>query len=313
LRSLRARLARPDVAFGHTFRPPPYGGSNQFLLALRREFERRGLRVGEQLVAPVTRAALLNAYVFDIAYFRNARRKNPSLRVVHRVDGPLAAYRGFDDGTDELIAALNDELADATIFQSNYSLSAHEERGLTLREPVVIHNAVDSAIFHPPAARPSLAGRRLRLVATSWSDNPNKGAATYAQLGQHLDRDRFELTFVGNASVPLPGVRHVAALPSGALAEELRAHDMFVLASRNEPCSNALLEALACGLPAVYRDSGGNAELAGAAGVPFVDDDELPATIEDASARIDALRAAIASPSIERTADDYLAALGIDE
>ena len=45
MRPLRAVLARPDVAIAHTFRKPPYGGSNQFLIALRGELERRGLRV----------------------------------------------------------------------------------------------------------------------------------------------------------------------------------------------------------------------------------------------------------------------------
>ena len=40
----------------------------------------------------------------------------------------------------------------------------------------MIANAADPAVFHPPAEREPLAGRKLRLVASSWSDNPNKGA-----------------------------------------------------------------------------------------------------------------------------------------
>ena len=36
------------------------------------------------------------------------------------------------------------------------------------------------------------------------------------------------------------------------LAELLRAHDVYLAPSRDDPCSNALLEALACGLPAAY-------------------------------------------------------------
>ena len=39
----------------------------------------------------------------------------------------------------------------------------------------VIPNAVDPAIFHPPASREPLDGRRVRLIASSWSDNPRKG------------------------------------------------------------------------------------------------------------------------------------------
>jgi hypothetical protein len=37
---------------------------------------------------------------------------------VHRVDGLIGAYRGFDDGTDRRIAEVNGKLADATILQS---------------------------------------------------------------------------------------------------------------------------------------------------------------------------------------------------
>ena len=47
------RLLRraPDVAFGHRFRPPPYGGSNQFLLALRRELGERARKTVEERYA----------------------------------------------------------------------------------------------------------------------------------------------------------------------------------------------------------------------------------------------------------------------
>ena len=51
---------------------------------------------------------------------------------------------------------------------------------------------------------------------------------------------------------------------------------IFIAASENDPCSNALVEALACGLPAVYRDSGGHGELAGGAGLGLTRADEIP-------------------------------------
>ena len=57
MRPLRALLARPDVAIAHTFRKPPYGGSNQFLIALREELRRRSLRVGANLISERTRAS----------------------------------------------------------------------------------------------------------------------------------------------------------------------------------------------------------------------------------------------------------------
>ena len=42
---LRSRRGRADLAVFHEFAPPPYGGGNQFLLALVGELRRRGLVV----------------------------------------------------------------------------------------------------------------------------------------------------------------------------------------------------------------------------------------------------------------------------
>ena len=135
--------------------------------------------------------------------------------MVHRVDGPISSYRGFDDGTDAHIAEVNRELADATVVQSRYSLDAHRALGIELTDPVLIPNAVDPAIFHPPAEREPLAGRRVRIVSTSWSDNPNKGADVFAWLDANLDWDRYELTFVGQLSQRLPAHSRRASHPVG--------------------------------------------------------------------------------------------------
>jgi len=302
------RGGRADLALFHEFAPPPTGGGHQFLRALVAELGRRGLSVELNRISSETPVCLFNSFNFD---FRRLRRfARPGCRMVHRVDGPIARYRGFDDGTDARIAAVNRELADATIVQSRYSLDAHREDGIDLRDPRLIPNAVDPAIFHPPAAREPLAGRRARVVATSWSDNPNKGADVLAWLDRHLDADRFELTFVGPAPGALGRIRCIGPLPSEALADELRAHDAYLAPSVNDPASNALLEALACGLPAVFRRSGGHPELVGDAGLPFDAPEELPDVLDRLLAELDDRRAAIRVPSLAEVADRYLEVLG---
>src|SRR3954470_3511819 len=96
---LRSRRDRADVAVFHEFHPPPYGGGNQFLLALVRELRRRGVDVEINRLSGATPACLFNSFNFD---FRRLRRfARDGVRMVHRVDGPIAVYRGFDDGTDD--------------------------------------------------------------------------------------------------------------------------------------------------------------------------------------------------------------------
>jgi glycosyltransferase involved in cell wall biosynthesis len=253
-----------------------------------------------------TPGCLFNSFNFD---FRRLRRfARTEVRMVHRVDGPIGAYRGFDDGTDRRLVELNRSLADATVLQSRYSLEKHAELGLELHAPVVITNAPDPAIFHPPAEQAPRSGP-LRLVATSWSDNPRKGGDVLAWLDRHLDRTRYELTFVGQPPTAFERTRTIRPLASGPLAVVLREHDAYVAASADDPCSNSLLEALACGLPAVFRQSGGHPELVGDGGLGFDDPEELPGVLERLEQELEWRRAAIRVPSLADVADRYLEVL----
>jgi len=303
---ITSRRDRTDVAVFHEFHAPPYGGGNQFLIALVRELERRGLSVETNRVSGQTPACLYNSFNFE---FRRLRRfARSGVRMAHRVDGPVGVYRGFDDGTDRRIAAIN-RLADVTILQSHFSLEKHAELGLELGNPIVVHNAVDPAIFHPPETREPLGGRRVRVIATSWSSNPRKGAEILAWLDRNLDFDAFEVTFAGNTEQAFERIRVVEPLASAPLADLLRAQDVYLAPSRDDPCSNALLEGLACGLPAAYRRSGGHPELVGDGGVGFDDAEELPAVLSRLVRELEERRAKIRVPSLENVADRYLEVL----
>jgi glycosyltransferase involved in cell wall biosynthesis len=89
----------------------------------------------------------------------------------------------------------------------------------------------------------------------------------------------------------------------------LRAHDVYLAASRDDPCSNALLEGLACGLPAAFLRSGGHPELVGDGGLGFDDAEELPAVLARLRDELEERRAAIQVPSLSEVADRYLDAL----
>jgi glycosyltransferase involved in cell wall biosynthesis len=305
-RDFRAsRDDRADVAVFHEFHVPPYGGGNQFLLALVGEFQRRRLDVERNRVSGHTPACLYNSFNFDFDRLQRFRRAD--LRMVHRVDGPIGAYRGFDDGTDRRIAAIN-SFADVTILQSEFSRAKHEELGIELRNPIVVHNTVDPDLFHRPAESPQ-PHDRLRVIATSWSANPRKGSDVLAWLDENLDFDSFEVTFAGNIELALRRIRVVAPLPSRELGELLRAHDVYLATSRDDPCSNALLEGLASGLPAAFLRSGGHPELVGEGGVGFDEAQELPVVFTQLRDELDERRAKIRIPTLPEVADRYLEAL----
>ncbi|MEI6563404.1 MAG: glycosyltransferase [bacterium] len=305
----RACHRRFDLALFHDFAPPPAGGGHQFMRAIWREFEKRGLRVEGNTISKTTRACLFNSFNFDAARLRAFKRRG--CRMIHRVDGPIGVYRGFDDGTDRRIAALNHEMADATIFQSQYSLQKHLELGLNFLNPEVIPNATDPSIFNPTGRIPFATGRKIKIISVSWSDNVNKGAPVYQWLDEHLDWSRYEYTFIGRSPVIFNNIRMKAPLASIDLAQELRGHDIYVTASRNDPCSNSLLEALACGLPALYLNSGGHPAIAGQAGLPFSEPKEIPALLKQLVSTYARIQSAIKVPGIETVTSQYLKVLGL--
>src|SRR5947207_1925556 len=304
---IASRRKAADLGVFHEFHRPPYGGGNQFLLALVGELRRRGLTLETNRLSGGTPACLYNSFNFDFQRLR--RFAHDDVRMVHRVDGPIGVYRGFDDGTDRRIAAVHDALADPTIFQSRYSLDRHHALGFELRNPVVIQNSVDPTIFHPPTSREPFAGRRLRVITTSWSDNPRKGADVLAWLDEHLDFDSFELTFAGRTQSVFERIRVVGPLPSEPLGDLLREHDVYLAPSRDDPCSNALLEGLACGLPAAFLRSGGHPELVGEGGIAFDGAEELPEILGRLRRELDERRAGIRVPVLADVADRYLEVL----
>jgi glycosyltransferase involved in cell wall biosynthesis len=117
------------------------------------------------------------------------------------------------------------------------------------------------------------------------------------------------MTFAGNTEQKFERIRVVGPLASAPLADLLRTHDVYLAASRDDPCSNALLEGLACGLAAAYLRSGGHPELVGEGGVGFDAAEELPATLARLREELDDRREAIHVPRLDEVADRYVEAL----
>ena len=308
-----ARVRPSDLALFHEFVSSPAGGGNQTLLAVAAEFRRRGVRLSYNAAGPSTRAILFNSFNFDFARLELMAERAEDARMVHRVGAVTSLYRGFDDGTDARVAAINARMADATIAISHATVEMYREIGIELVSPRVIYNGCDHRIFNADGREPFRRDRKVRLISTSWSDNPRKGGPTLRWLEDELDWDRFEFTFVGNVSAPFRRIRHLPPVPSQELASIMRAHDVFVTATEHDAYSNALVEALSCGLPAIYLDSGGSSEAVKDAGFGYREREEIPVLLERLVDEYEDRQARIDLPSLEEIADRYLDALGLDE
>ena len=304
LRMPRRTGAGLVVSIWNVFYPAPYGGANQFMRALGHALEAHGVRVVENAVHGVD-VHLLQGDGFNLDRFLRHFRRLP-MRVIHRLDGPVHLYRGFDRDKDERVFRLNAECATASVMQSVWSLEQTVAMGYRPVNPVLIYNAADPVLFHPAPALEAPHGRRLRLVSSAWSDNPRKGGSVYRHLDEALDFSRFEYTFVGRTSERFRNVRVVPPLPTAELGAELRTHDVFITASQNDPCSNALVEALTSGLPAVYRRDGGHPELVGYGGVPFEDEHDVVDAVERLAADLETYRSLVTPPTMREVAMQYL-------
>lgn len=297
---------RPRVHILYSFIEGPWGGGNQFLKGLRDYFIKAGVHSADPQDADVL---IFNSYpfgnehLFDLAF--QLKQREPDKILIHRVNGPISYIRGKDEIVDRIILRFNSCLADGTIFQSNWSREKNYEIGAA-KSPyeTVIINAPDAKIFNPKP-QSSLEGRKIRLMATSWSANIRKGFDIYEYLDEHLDFNRYEMTFIGNSPIEFKHINWIRAIANPQLAKELKKHDIYIIASKSDPCSNALLEALHCGLPAVARKDGGHTELVGKAGVLFEDGEGALKAIDKVAQHYERYRQQINLPALDEAGEKY--------
>lgn len=276
------------------------------MMALQAAMNELGIRTVTNKLASSVDVHICNSCWFDYRKFQKKAGSFP-VRMIHRIDGPVTLYRGEGRDEDEKIFSLNKEFASATVFQSAFSFKESYQLGFEAVSPVIIHNSVNGKIFNANEKQPFTGQGKIRLVSSAWSDNPRKGGPFLKWLDKHLDWDRFEYTFIGRVQEQFDNIVHIPPVPSEELAEKLRQHDIYVSVSLHEPCSNALLEALACGLPALYRNDGGNPELVSFGGLPFSGKEDIMAQLDRLADNILSFQRLIYQRSIEDIAKRYIA------
>lgn len=261
----------------YQFKNGPYGGVNQFLKALKEYFEKQGCYEEQIERADIVLYNSSNATSEVLA----AKRKYSELLFVQRMDGPSSWYTQKKDDRDVVAAYMNRYVADATVFQTNYSREANFALGLCRNKfEVTIPNAPNQSIFYKKVNNNLESSRKVRLIASSWSSNIHKGFEAYKYLDENLNFEKYEMLFVGNSPVEFNNIQKVEPLQSDKLAGMLRSCDIYITASKKDPCSNSLIEAMFCGLPVIALRDGGHPELVGEAGELFDDYKDIPQLLE---------------------------------
>ena len=83
--------------------------------------------------------------------------------------------------------------------------------------------------------------------------------------------------------------------------------------SRYDPCSNALIEALSCGLPVIYIISGGHPEIVRKGGIGFELNEEILVILDQMVENYEDYQNQIFLPTISEVAEKYLTIMGIME
>lgn len=331
------------------------GGMVSFRRRLAVALARRGVEVGGDLADGKWDAVLVIGGTRRLGALARARRQGA--RIVQRLDGMNWIHRRRQTGLRHylraeygnwLLAAIRSRLADRVVYQSEFSRLWWERvRGSTPCPSQVVYNGVDLDLYSPqgPHSRP-LRRCRLLLVEGSLMGGYELGLEAAVGLAEGLANrleaeapsafpEGVELMVAGRVSeqvrqrweaksqVP---ILWAGLLPAERIPETDRSAHLLYSADIHPACPNAVIEALACGLPVAAFDTGALPELVrGDAGrvVPYggdawmLESPDLPGLVEaaldilaePARFRAAARARAEAAFGLERMADGYLHAM----
>ncbi len=321
------------------------GGVTSFQRKFAAGLARRGVEVCHDLGDLPYDAVLLTGGTRQLFALWRARRRG--VRVVQRLDGINWIHRQRRTGwrhylraeyANWLLAFIRTRIASQIAYQSEFVRGWWEDWFGAARAPsVVIHNGVDLDVYSPlgQVVNPPY---RLLIVEGSLGGGYEMGLEWAVRLGESLagnPKFPMQLMVVGRLAPQLQSswqknsripILWAGTLPGEHIPEIDRSAHLLFSTDLNSACPNAVIEALACGLPVVAFSTGALPELVtGDAGrlVPYggnpwrIDPPDLPAlaaAAADILSDLPRFRAAARARaeeafSLERMVDKYLDAL----
>lgn len=256
------------------------GGMVSFQARLLAGLAARGVEVTQDLADP-GEAVLIIGGTRDLPGLWRARRRGA--RLVQRLDGmnwihrkrPVSLKHSLRaEYGNRALAFIRRYLADRIVYQSAFSRDWWERvHGPTRVAQAVIHNGVDLSAYSPQGAGERPADRlRLLVVEGSMGGGYDLGLENAVRLAELLAEQGFpmELMVVGRVALEHQAawdaksrvpITWAGLVPRERIPELDRSAHLFYSADLHPACPNAVIEALACGLPVAAFDTGSLAEL----------------------------------------------------
>lgn len=294
------------VRIGLDFRQGSWGGGNQFLKALY-----EALKSADALVETKGQEEVLivNSHHWgpELPTLLKRSLTGSLPLVIHRVDGPLALVRGRRREllTDFRINAFSRLVASGTIFQSNWSQKQCLRLGMRARHFRIIGNAPDPRVFSH-GKRVDNSAVTHRIVSASWSANEKKGFRYLELLDSREPDIAATVLHVGNSPRKFKNIALLPPVSSPELATILSSSKIFLTASQDDPCSNALIEAIHSGCAPVALKSGGHPEIVQNPELTFSSYEEMVEILKFDDVKLEKLRRQIKLASIDEACEQYL-------
>lgn len=279
------------IAIGMKIKDGPFGGGNQFGKTLSAYLTSKGHQVFFDLKQSDLDIILLTdprPYLQSVAFgptevMRYTNKVNPKSLLIQRIN-ECDERKGTKTLNKQL--ALTNSIVDHTIYIASWLEDLFKKQGLTFTKNFsIIKNGADPSIFIFEEKRLA-PGKKIKLVTHHWAANWMKGWDIYSLLDQLLGTEeygsKFEFHFIGNAPKDIK-LQHTICHPpccDHELAALLKTCDIYLTASINEPAGMHHIEGALCGLPILYRNSGGLPEYCNGYGVSFSDKNDFALALD---------------------------------